>query len=177
VTHVARSNPVPDRVPADAAQVAGATSVAATQTDRYRQSMTEPVPFALPDTDDGRLTSMALSLSGSEPLLLDSFEALFRHAHPPMALLISSKDFAKANLIGYRQSRLPWPVSRVIYLASIAKAHLRWGVRITRLSDRQLLKSMRWAAGQSWLSDELTKLFAQYERLLQTPPRDTRNAP
>jgi hypothetical protein len=103
-------------------------------------------------------------------LLLKSFGDLLQHPHPPLGLLKMMKDFAKACRIS-PASVLPREISSVVYFASIMAAMTRRSRRITKLTDSDLRKALRWALMQPWLDDISRTVFLEGQRLLAgTPP-------
>jgi hypothetical protein len=92
------------------------------------------------------------------PAPVDTFDQLLRHPSPPLTLLESVKDFAKAA----RQNPaagLPEEVAAVIYFAAIVVANRRCGVRISRLSDEELRSGVEWVLAQPWIAADIRVLF------------------
>jgi len=98
-------------------------------------------------------------------LLLKSFGDLLQHPHPPLGLLKMMKDFGKACRIS-PASAMPREISSVIYFASILAAMTKRSRRITKLSDGDLRKALRWALGQPWLEDITRTVFLEGQRFL-----------
>jgi hypothetical protein len=118
-----------------------------------------PMQFDLAGLDPGVSTQLQ-RLSEAEGLLLKSFGDLLRHPHPPVDLLMLTKEWAKANRES-SESALPPEVAGVLYFACIAAASVRLGRRITSLNDAQLQAGFGWARAQSWVSSETAELFSQ----------------
>ncbi len=90
------------------------------------------------------------TLAASKGLLLRSFGDLLAHPHPPLELLILTKEFAKRSLAS-PHATIPHDVARVLYFTSIAAALSRCQKRITTLGDEQTIAGIRWALSQKWL--------------------------
>jgi hypothetical protein len=100
----------------------------------------------------------ALAAAQSAPA--QSFADLLRHQSPPLALLELVKDFAKSNA-EHPENGLPKEIAAVLYYACIAAALLRLKARISKLSDADLSRGLRWAAGQPWLDEETKQLLVR----------------
>src|SRR5438045_2904635 len=84
------------------------------------------------------LSSEAASDKGSAQCVhLGTFGYLFHHPAPPIELLRSVKDFAKANR-NHPASALPNEIATLLYFTSIAVARTRCGRRITSLSEKEI---------------------------------------
>ena len=92
-------------------------------------------------------------LAASKGLLLRSFGDLMSNAHPPLALLELTKEFAKRCLHS-PHAALPDDVARVMYFASIAAALAHAGRRISKLADDDIVAGIDWALSKSWVSDD-----------------------
>jgi hypothetical protein len=88
-----------------------------------------------------------------------SFADLLRHAEPPLELLELVKDFAKCNA-SHPENGLPKDIAAAIYYACIAAALVRLKARISKLSDADLARGLRWAGQQPWLDRETLQLLA-----------------
>jgi len=91
---------------------------------------------------------------------LTSFADLLAHPSPPVAVLVETKEFAKA-CCERPDAALPAEISAIMYYASIAAALVRCGQRITSLDDTALLTGLGWALEQEWLIADLRPLFEQ----------------
>ena len=98
-------------------------------------------------------------------LLLKSFGDLLAHPRPPLGLLKMMKDFGKACRIS-PGCAMPREISSVIYFASILVAMTKRSRRITKLSDSDLRKAVRWALDQPWLEDITRTIFLDGQRFL-----------
>ena len=98
------------------------------------------------------LSAKLATLAAADGLLIRSFADLFHHPHPPVELLILTKDFAKA-VVNHPDAPLPDQIGRLLYLASIIVALLRCGRRITQLDDAALIDGLNWALAETWLDD------------------------
>ena len=86
---------------------------------------------------------------------VDTFDDLFTHPAPPVALLELVKEFAKTSRRSGRR-QLPPEVASMLYYLAIGIALLRCDHRLTRLSGPALREGFRWASAQSW-ADEATR--------------------
>ena len=89
---------------------------------------------------------------------LQSFADLLRHPNPPPELLGKVKDFAKTNA-DHSENGLPREVAAVVYYACIASGMVRLKTRISRLSDGDLVRGLRWAKEQPWLDEQTRELL------------------
>ena len=95
-----------------------------------------------------------------------TFGDLFHHPAPPIELLRSVKDFAKANR-NHPASALPDEIATLLYFASIAVARTRCGRRITSLSEKEIRAGLAWALAQDWVDSRTKSLFREAEPNLQ----------
>ena len=100
------------------------------------------------------------ALAAGQDGLPRSFADLLRHQSPHLELLELVKDFAKANA-DHPENGLPKEIAAVLYYACIAAALLRLKARISKLSDADLRRGLRWAAEQPWLDEETKQLLAR----------------
>jgi hypothetical protein len=96
-----------------------------------------------------------------------TFGDLFHHAAPPIELLRSVKDFAKANR-NHPASALPNEIATLLYFASIAVARTRCGRRITRLSEKEIREGIGWALAQDWVDSGTKSLLRESVSTHQT---------
>ncbi|NQT91883.1 MAG: hypothetical protein HQ559_03910 [Lentisphaerae bacterium] len=89
-------------------------------------------------------------LATSKGLLLRSFGDLLEHPHPPLSLLVLTKEFAK-RCLSSSNGAVPHDVARVLYFASIATALDRCSLRITKLGDKQIADGISWALSLDWI--------------------------
>jgi len=97
---------------------------------------------------------------------IGTFGELFRHAHPPLALLKFAKQFGK----GICRGKCAWPrkVGEVLNYASYAAALNVWDERIGNLSRDDLQKGFRQLAERRWVDEALKALFKESgEKLLR----------
>jgi hypothetical protein len=106
----------------------------------------QPIALGLGDQAAGKGT----------PLL--SFADLLRHPSPPPELLGKVKDFAKTNA-DHSENGLPKEVAAIVYYACIAAGMVRLKTRISRLSDGDLVRGLRWAREQPWLDEPTRQLL------------------
>lgn len=123
-----------------------------------RHQLTTPLHIDLANI--GGTAGKLAKTAETRGLLLQSFGDLLRHKRPPVALLKTMKDFAKACRIG-SESALPHEISTVLYYASILVAMMRCSRRITRLDKAALLDATQWALEQPWLDDTLRDIFRE----------------
>lgn len=130
----------------------------------FRHQMSAPMLVDLGSFDAATATRLK-TLSDSQGLLLKSFADLFHHPAPPLELLRLVKNFAKAN-IDHPDSGLPGEVASALYYSSIAAALARLGVRISQLSDADLLRGFHWLDEQAWLDEKTRSLLAEARKRL-----------
>jgi hypothetical protein len=116
--------------------------------------------------------SLILDLGGFDPLASDrvkrlcaardlplkSFKDLFHHPAPPRELLVLTKNFAKANMVR-TESPVPGEIATALYYLSIAAGMVHLGVRISKLSDSDMRRSLTWIKGRPWIDGETSKLL------------------
>ena len=112
----------------------------------FRHQMTAPLLVDLGAMDPA-LAGQFRALAEGSGLLLRSFGQLFQHPEPPLELLRMVKEFAKRNL-DQPGSALPSQIASALYYLSIAAALVRWGERISSLSDADLAEGFRWDRAQ-----------------------------
>jgi hypothetical protein len=128
----------------------------------FRHQMAAPVEFDLTTHKNSDHRQLA-QLAEASGLLIKSFKDLLAHPHPPADLLIMTKDFAKASRIS-KKPALPKDIAHVLYFASIAVAMVRCRRRISTLSDRDIVKGLRWGQEQPWVDDWLKTLLRDATR-------------
>jgi hypothetical protein len=89
---------------------------------------------------------------------VQTFDELFHHCTPPLEVLRSVKDFAKANR-NHPASTLPNEIATLLYFASIVVAQTRCGRRITSLSKKEIRAGVAWALAQDWVDERTKSLF------------------
>ena len=129
-----------------------------------QHQLSVPIQFDLGNLDPG-LAAKLKTLSEAEGLLVKSFGDLFHHACPPIELLRSTKDFAKANR-EHPNSPLPREIASLLYYLTIAVALARCGERITQLGDEDLRRGFDWAMTQSWVDEKTKSLIGEALKLL-----------
>jgi hypothetical protein len=105
----------------------------------------------------------AAELPAGGPAVADrvgSFGELLRQPHPPVELLVLTKDFAKASRED-AAGALPKDVATVLYFAAIVVARRRCGGRITRLSDGEVRAGVEWVLAQPWVDGAARALFEE----------------
>jgi hypothetical protein len=89
-----------------------------------------------------------------------TFGDLFHHPAPPIELLRSVKDFAKANR-NHPASTLPNEIATLLYYVSVIVARWRCGEVITTLSDEELGAGIGWAIAQPWVDEKTRSLLCE----------------
>jgi hypothetical protein len=97
---------------------------------------------------------------GSE---IQTFDDLFHHPQPPIELLLSVKEFAKANR-NHPASVLPNEIATLLYFTSIVVAWTRCRRRITHLDDQEIRTGVEWALAQPWVDEGTKSLFRETAR-------------
>jgi hypothetical protein len=87
-----------------------------------------------------------------------TFDDLFHRPDPPVGLLRSVKEFAKANR-NRPSSVLPNEIATLLYFGSIVVALKRCGQRITSLTDRDIRAGLDWVLGQGWVDERTKSVF------------------
>ena len=101
-----------------------------------------------------------------------TFQDLFQHPQPPLALVKWAKDFFKQQA-GTAASRRPeQEVAYLLYLLSILIPRIRLGTRISKLSDTELRKGIKWAVSRKWLNGPTRKLCVLGQRELRAKAAD-----
>jgi hypothetical protein len=94
-----------------------------------------------------------------------TFGELFEHERPPIGLLEATRKFAK-SCRKEPAAEMPAEIATVLYVASIAAARVRLGVRISSLDDSALAHSVRWALNQAWITSAVRRLLERCEAQL-----------
>jgi hypothetical protein len=131
----------------------------------FRHQMVAAVSVDLGSLDPAVVGKLK-TLTDASGLLLKSFRDLFQHPAPPVELLRLVKEFAKLNR-GQPESFLPPDVASVLYYLSIAAALVRWGERISTLSDEALQRGFAWAISQSWVDEPARELLGSASARIQ----------
>ncbi|WFB36110.1 hypothetical protein P3T73_18310 [Kiritimatiellota bacterium B12222] len=105
-------------------------------------------------------------LASTRGLVLRSFEDLLTHPHPPVELLIFTKEFAKRNLASPR-SPIPAEVARILYFSCISSAMLKCGRKISQLSLTEIGEGIDWCLHRPWLQSEWRELFKNTKGFLE----------
>jgi len=98
-----------------------------------------------------------------------TFGDLFHHPAPPIELLRSVKEFAKANR-NHPASALPNEIATLLYFASIAVARARCGRRITSLSENEIRVGIDWTIAQDWVDSRTKALLREAASAHQRGP-------
>jgi hypothetical protein len=108
-------------------------------------------------------------ITGSRPGTIGEF---ISHPSPPVEGLIQLKDYANQHR-HHLASPLPLPVVMMLYYASILLARSCHKAIISQLSDRELLKGIRWAVEQDWIDASLRDRFIQAQSALNVSTKDS----
>jgi hypothetical protein len=101
-----------------------------------------------------------------------TFQDLFEHPRPPLALVKWAKDFFKQQAGASASRRPEQEVAYLLYLLSILIPRVRLGSRISKLSDADLRNGMKWAVSRKWLDGQTRKLCIVGQRELQAKAAD-----
>lgn len=135
----------------------------------FRHQVRTPITFELSCLDPADVDKVR-QLAAARDLMLKSFQDLFHHPNPPVALLRITKDFTKASSL-HPASGLPGDVAKTLYILSIAVARLRCGVMISELDERALEKGIRWAIQRPWLDEASRSLLSEALDFITTAGR------
>jgi hypothetical protein len=91
-----------------------------------------------------------------------TFGELLAAERPPLDLLERVRRFAKVCK-ARPDGPLPAEVGTVLYFASIVKARVACGARISTLNDADVNGGVRWALQQAWVFEPLRQLFEAAE--------------
>lgn len=123
----------------------------------FRHQLAAPLRLDLEEFEPASADRVrCLSLGHVPPLV--NFGDLFGDMTPPRSILVATKNFAKANLVGSR-SAIPKEIASALYYLSIAAALVRLGIRISRLSNADLRKNLMWIKAQPWIDEASVRLL------------------
>jgi hypothetical protein len=126
----------------------------------FKHQLAAPVQLDLEQGTAGRAPG---SSSGFPQIR--TFNELFHHPNPPIELLKSVKEFAKANR-DHPASELPNEIAAVLYYASVLIARWRCAAVITTLNDEELRTGINWAIAEPWLDERTKSLLCEASRAL-----------
>jgi len=135
-----------------------------------QHQLAAPVEFDLTYLEKKRPRSLDTLHSVQGPPIT-SFRDLFHHPHPPIELLRSTKEFAKASR-SRPEAPLPEEIATLLYLLSIVAAMTRLGRRITKLDDQGLRHALQWALDQPWVDHQTRKLLQEGLRAVDVEESD-----
>ena len=121
----------------------------------FKHQLAAPVRL---DLADGTVGDRAASTSGFPEIR--TFDELFHYPKPPIELLKSVKEFAKANR-DHPASVLPGGIATLLYFASVIVARWRCGEVITTLNDQELRAGIEWAIAQPWVDERTRSLLCK----------------
>ncbi|MFA5204564.1 MAG: hypothetical protein WC708_09205 [Lentisphaeria bacterium] len=130
----------------------------------FRHQMSAPVQLDLGGVAPNLVPKLRF-LCEAQGLLLNSFDDLFRHPHPPVELFEIVKKWARRN----RQNpaaALPKEVATALYYGSIAAALVRCQRQISRLGDPALKQGLDWMLAQQWITDPVRSLCQEARSML-----------
>ena len=139
------------------------------QAAMLRHQMSAPLEFDLGSLEPKRSWARERYkvLNEAAALGIRTFQDLFRHPRPPLAVLRITKDFFKVRAGPADERRPEQEVAYLMYLLSISAARVRTGQAITSLSDSELLRGVEWAASRKWADEVTVALFGMVrEKLL-----------
>ncbi len=124
-----------------------------------KHQLSAPVQYDLAGMDR-KMAGKLKTLAESQGLVLKSFGDLFQHSNPPLELIRMTKEFAKA--CGKSPtSAIPRDIADVLYFSCIAIALVRHRKRISKLSNADIRKGLRWVLGREWLDSDTRSLVEQ----------------
>ena len=123
----------------------------------FRHQLAASLLLDLGGFDKGAIEKIK-RLCESRDVPLKSFKELFQHPAPPRELLVLTKNFAKANMV-QNESPVPGEIATALYYLSIAAGMVHLGIRISKLSDLELQRSLSWIRGRPWIDGETAKLL------------------
>jgi hypothetical protein len=101
-----------------------------------------------------------------------TFQDLFEHPRPPLALVRWAKEFFKQQAGASENRRPEQEVAYLLYLLSILISRVRLSTRISKLSDADLRHGLKWAVSREWLDEQTRKLCVVGQRELQAKAAD-----
>ncbi|HUT92100.1 MAG TPA: hypothetical protein VMY37_21580 [Thermoguttaceae bacterium] len=134
-----------------------------------KHQLAAPLEFEVIGVDRAELRK--LRSQSKTPAEIETFGDLLGHAHPPVALLELTKQFAKASY-AHPERPLPDEVAAVLYVASIVVALVRCEKRITRLGDDGLQYGLDRALRQTWLGGSTRGLLEEGRRWIEARKSD-----
>jgi hypothetical protein len=130
--------------------------------------LSTPVEFDLASLEPGSRRLLRAAAACGDGGGIRTFGDLFRHAHPPIPLLVLTKTFAKSHL-SHPDSPLPAEIATVLYYASLTATAVRCGRQITDLTRAQLDHGLAQLLDQPWLDPDLRTLFEAGLALMAKP--------
>lgn len=97
------------------------------------------------------------------------FVLIFSNPLPPLRLLELVKEYAKAHL-NPEQSLLPLPIARALFVATVVRARVDHGARISTMSDRQLQAFGEALVRSEWLDASSRDRIADWMRQIVWNP-------
>jgi hypothetical protein len=131
-----------------------------------RHQMSAPLEFDLSSLELGKSEEAARdqTLSAADACRIRSFQDLFEHPAPPLALLKWAKDFFKQQAGTSANRRPEQEVAYLFYLLAIVISRVRLGTSITTLTDADLQKALKWAISRKWLDANTKEMCVQARR-------------
>lgn len=126
-----------------------------------RHQMAAPLAFDLQKTrvKGDRRDASGRVLSAAARDHIECFADLLFHRKPPLELLNLSKIFFKSQTQQHKPQSAEWRLAYSCYILSIASAGVQWR-RISKLSPKDFMKCLDWAASESWIDEAAKSLLA-----------------
>src|SRR6266571_3662048 len=120
-----------------------------------RHQLSAPVEFDVRSVKLSQLEQDTLNRSLRDPPRsgIWTFADLFYSLHPPVELLRFSHKFFKQNVSNSPKGSPNQKLAYLFYLLSIVVARIRAGVRISKLPDDELLRSIQSVINRHWLDE------------------------
>jgi hypothetical protein len=99
------------------------------------------------------------TLAGAAQLRIRTFGDLLRHPTPSLAILKLAKEFFKTKAGGVRNQRPECDIAYLFYMLVILVARNRLGEKISRLTDSELERGIKWSLRQTWVQGEARELM------------------
>jgi hypothetical protein len=113
-------------------------------------------------------TTASESLEAAARSDIKTFADLFQSPHPPIELLRLSHKFFKEQVTGHRQDSPEHKIACLFYILSIFVARLRLEVKISRLTDEELLRSVNSMIDRPWVDERVRGLLGDGRRRMSS---------
>jgi hypothetical protein len=134
-----------------------------------RHQMSAPLEFDLSTVElsNSEKATREETLNAAAGAQIKSFQDLFQHPAPPLALLNWAKDFFKQQAGTSANRRPEQEVAYLMYVLSIVIPRVRLGTSITALTDADLRKALKWAASRKWLDAKTKEMCVLAKKALR----------